>query len=199
MRRNLRGVVGAVGALLVTLLLVVGVPVALALLVGNPWPGRARVEMRDEVAVVVGVLAVVAWLLWARFVVALAVEARHQLAELRTSGEPTGRVSVTAPAPRHGIGLFAQRLVASALIILPIGTKVAPSIADAPAPLPVERPATPTLGTITSRPVVAPTAAPAADVAAASVTVGPGDTLIGLARTHLGDAARCARAVRAQP
>ena len=190
MRRNLRGVLGAVGALLATLLLVVGVPVALVLLVGNPWPGRARLEMRDEVAVAVGVLAVVAWVLWARFVVALAVEARYQLAELRTSGEPTGRVSVTAPAPRHGIGLFAQRLVASALIILPIGTKVAPSIADAPAPLPVERLATPTLGKITPRPVVAPTAAPAADVAAASVTVGPGDTLIGLARTHLGDAAR---------
>ena len=42
MRRNLRGVLGAVGALLATLLLVVGVPVALVLLVGNPWPGRAR-------------------------------------------------------------------------------------------------------------------------------------------------------------
>ena len=51
--------------------------------------------MRDEVAVVVGVLAVVAWLLWARFVVALAVEARYQLAELRTSGE------VQPTRPRH--------------------------------------------------------------------------------------------------
>ena len=90
MRRN---VVGAVGALLATLALVVGVPVMLVLLVGNPWPGRARVEMRDEVAVVVGVLAVVAWLLWARFVVAIAVEARSA-----TGGAAHLRTSVTRAA-----------------------------------------------------------------------------------------------------
>ena len=190
MRRN---VVGAVGALLATLALVVGVPVMLVLLVGNPWPGRARIEMRDEVAVLVGVLAVVAWLLWARFVVAIAVEARQQLAELRASGErhPTGRVSLTAPpVARQGIGLLAQRLVASALIILPIGTKVAPGVADAPAALPAERAVTPTLGKLVAQPVTARSPARAAPVAAVSITVGPGDTLIGLARTHLGDATR---------
>ena len=146
MRRN---VVEAVGALLATLALVVGVPVMLVLLVGNPvartWPHRdAR-----RVAVLVGLLAVVAWLLWARFVVAIGMEVRQQLAELRASGErhPSGRINLTAPpVARQGLGLLAQRLVASALIILPIATKVAPGVADAPAALPAERAATPTLG-----------------------------------------------------
>ena len=45
-------------------------------------------------------------------------------------------------------------------------------------------------GSSRAQPVGSPLAAPAAPVAAASITVGPGDTLIGLARTHLGDAAR---------
>ena len=148
---------------------------------------------RDEVAVLVGLLAVVAWLLWARFVVAIAVELRQQLAELRASDErqPSGRVTLTAPpAGRQGIGLLAQRLVASALIILPIATKVAPGVADAPAALPAERADTPTLGKLRAQPVAARSPERAAPVAAASITVGPGDTLIGLARSHLGDAAR---------
>ena len=43
-RRTLR----AVGALALMAFVVVGVPVLLATVVGNPWPGRSRIEMRDD-------------------------------------------------------------------------------------------------------------------------------------------------------
>ena len=87
--------------------------------------------------------------------------------------------------------MLAQRLVASALIILPIATKVAPAVADAPAALPGRALRTLRRSGSSRAPARgSPLAGTAAPVAAASVAVGPGDTLIGLARTHLGDAAR---------
>ena len=76
------GTAAAIGALLAAVALVVGVPVLLIVLVGNPWPGRTRLELGDEVALFVGVLSVLAWLVWARFVVAVVLEVRLQVAEL---------------------------------------------------------------------------------------------------------------------
>ncbi len=103
--------------------------------------------------------------------------------------DPWAPVEVVAPAPaRGGIGILAQRLVAAALIILPIAARSAPSVAGAPvdalsgrvhAALVVD--AVPAL-----RPPAPPKVAEHA-TAKGWVVVGPGDTLIGLARTHLGD------------
>ena len=126
---NARRVAGAVGAIALLVAFVVGVPFVLVRFVGNPWPGRTRIELRDEVGVLVGVLAVVAWLVWARFVLAVVVELRDQVAALRVEArrDPAARVEVVAPAPaRGGIGILAQRLVAAALIILPIATRSRP-------------------------------------------------------------------------
>ena len=95
-------------------IVVVGVPVLLVTRVGNPWPGRSRIEMRDDVAILVGLLAALAWLVWLRFVVALVVEVRAQLAELRAAdvapperscrarrtGPFAGRCRAAGPAPR---------------------------------------------------------------------------------------------------
>ena len=76
-RRGRRGAAGAAGRL-----------------VGNPWPGRARVEMRDEVAIVVGVLAVLAWLVWLRFV----------RRPRRRGAHPARRAAVGRPAGPDGPG-----------------------------------------------------------------------------------------------
>ena len=79
--------------------IVVGVPVLLVVTVGNPWPGRTRLELGDEASLLVGVLAVLAWLLWLRFVVAIVVEARSQIAALRAAARrpPTERVDLARP------------------------------------------------------------------------------------------------------
>ena len=79
---SIRRFVGALGSIALLLIVVVGVPFVLVRFVGNPWPGRTRVELRDEVALLVGVLAVLAWVIWARFVLAVVVELRDQLAAL---------------------------------------------------------------------------------------------------------------------
>jgi two-component SAPR family response regulator len=179
----------AVGAMVA---IVVGVPVLLLALVGNPWPGSSRLEMRDGVAALVGVLAVLAWLVWVRFVFAVAVELRSQLAELRELAAipPATSVHVSSPPARSGTGLLAQRLVAAALVLLPIGPRVSharggddlatggravAAVVAMSGPAPVA--------------AVAP-AAPGPTAPAPAVTVADGDTLFGLARTHLGDSAR---------
>ena len=69
-----------IAALVAMLAIGVGVPLLLLVLVGNPWPGSSRIALGDESGAVVGVLAVLVWLVWARFVVTVAVEARVQLA-----------------------------------------------------------------------------------------------------------------------
>ena len=126
--------VAALGALVAA---VIGVPVLLLRLVGNPWPGWERIELSDERALVVGVLAALAWLLWARFVLAVVMAVPDQLAELRAERErpPHGPVRLAAPShPRAGVGLVAARLVAAALVLLPLGARAVPAAGAPPLP-----------------------------------------------------------------
>jgi nucleoid-associated protein YgaU/two-component SAPR family response regulator len=185
----------AFGAVLVLATLVVGVPVVLVRFVGNPWPGRARIELGDDVAAVVGVLAVLAWLVWARFVIAVVAEVRDQVATLRAEArlEPGARVDVVAPAPAHGgLGVLAQRLVAAALVVLPLTFRATSAVAGAPVGLGGDRPSAALV--VESAPTPAAPARPQQPLErpvdtgrfGRTVVVAPGDTLIGLARTHLG-------------
>ena len=113
---------------------------------------------------------------------AIFVEVRAQVAELRRPPSPA-RFAPPSPS-RHGVGLLAQRLVAAALIVLPLAparqTAVAHGTDDAwRAPV-----------TLVSPDVTPPAPARSATPIGGHVTVVAKDTLFGLARNHLGDTER---------
>ena len=177
----------------------VGVPWLLVLAVANPWPGRAALEMRDEVAILGGLIAAVAWLVWARLIALLGAELVRQVGEVaavRAANRrraPGTRPVVVEPIvdPSPGLGVLAQRLIATLLIVVPLWTK-SPRMVDAAPPLPTVAPVDPVEVRATDRPDVAPVArhvderSPGLD----EVTVGPNETLRSLARDHLGDPGR---------
>ena len=121
-----RQVVAGTSALIGTLALVIGVPLALLSAFGTPWPDeKPSVEWLSTPTTgetVLGVLAVVVWLAWAHFVVCLVVEA---VAERRKSG-------LAPRIPGGGIGTqgLARRLV-GAIVLLAATTSVGMSSASA--------------------------------------------------------------------
>ena len=121
-----RQVVIGAAALIGTLALAIGVPIALLSAFGPPWPDEApSVEWLSTPTTgetVLGVLAVVVWLAWAHFVVCLVVEA---VAERRKSG-------LAPRIPGGGIGTqgLARRLVSS-IVLLAAATSVGMSSASA--------------------------------------------------------------------
>ena len=95
-----------------------------------------RIELGDERAIVVGVLAALAWLVWARFVLAVAMAVPSQVAELRHERDRVVGAPVRARPrrrqPAAGVGLVAGRLVAAALVLLPIAVRSTPVAAVVP-------------------------------------------------------------------
>lgn len=123
MTRLLRGL----GALLVLIGGLVGLPVALATLGGPPWPadwgtfGRGLLRP-DDGTILVGLITAVGWLAWAVFAFSVAVEA----AALRRGRRPARRLP--------GFG-GAQRLAASLLIAVVAVTGGPHPVAAEPPPL----------------------------------------------------------------
>ena len=129
-RRAPRDVVGAITAALALAAVVLGVPAALVLLVGNPFP--TRMPTRDWLAAeisftaIINIFAVVVWLAWFHFTVCVISEWRSARRGRLPSRVPLG----------GGSQLLARRLVAAVLLLGGAVTLVPP-----PAPAPAPRPA----------------------------------------------------------
>lgn len=117
-RSGQRNVKAGLLALLGSLVLVVGVPVGLVLAVGNPLPTEApsRDWLTAEVtgALIIDVLAVLVWIVWAHFLVCFLAEWRAIRA-----GRMPGNVALGG-----GSQLLARKLVAT-LLLLAGGASVA--------------------------------------------------------------------------
>lgn len=193
-----RRLIGGLAALLALGVLVVGVPALLLLGVGNPWPGVDRIEMADTSTLVLSAVAVVAWVVWARFTVAVVVEVAQQWRERHAAHSSSRAALGFAPSTRNhgGIGLVAARLVAAVLMLIPVGAKAMPASASAP----LVRTSPPAamvavdadhgVGADPFAPPLTGTARAVASAGSGLVRVVQGDTLRGLARHHLGDASR---------
>ncbi|WP_369370324.1 LysM peptidoglycan-binding domain-containing protein [Promicromonospora sp. Populi] len=189
-------VVRGLGAALLLIALVVGIPIGLWLLGGPVWTGPVSLDRvimtltSPDVtgSVLLGLVKVVGWIAWLTFAIAVVIEV---IAALRGRHSP------------HVRGLGAQQRAAAVLVGAVITMLVAaPSVAPAmAATTPVELAET---GTVVSAPV-SPGAGVSAGVSAAAETTGragadeapsatytvqPGDSLWRIAEQTLGDGAR---------
>jgi len=178
-------------ALLVMLALLVGIPVALFVLRGNPLPGTGtdlsglldRLTAPDEDgSLFLGALTWLGWLAWASFALTVLLEALSQL-----RGLPTPHLPALGPQQRA-----ASVLVAAAALLFTL-----PLLSATPALAATDAPAT--AAASVSAPLPTPAAAstheqtrPAPDTGSPSrtYTVQPGDTLWRIATDHLGDGSR---------
>ncbi|MFE7505114.1 LysM peptidoglycan-binding domain-containing protein [Promicromonospora sp. NPDC057488] len=192
-------VVRGLGATLLLLALVVGIPVGLWLLGGPIWTGPVSLDRVVSLlsspdvtgSVLIGLIKIVGWIAWLTFAIAVVIEV---VAALRGHRSP------------HVRGLGAQQRAAAVLVGAVITMLVAaPSVSPAmAAPVPVELGET---GTVATAPVSSETAtlaggatgaatgaterrAAADEAPAPTYTVQPGDSLWRIAEQTLGDGAR---------
>jgi len=191
--RALGRLVRGLAALAVLLVLVVGVPAGLWVVVGWPLPhalsdlaevGRALTDTAIPDQVLINILALACWTVWAMFAAAVAAE---------TVAAVRGRSARPVPlaGPLQGA---ARSLVAAVLLtVLPLAPRIPPSAAPLTAVLTVGEPTGHLRPAADPSPVAAGTQ-PAADRAAARsaaaprrYVVRPHDTLWGIAEQQLGD------------
>lgn len=100
----------ALGATLVLLILVVGIPLGMAATIGNPLHGWADLKVGDLTdEVIIDLLAVIVWLAWAQFAVSVLVELG---AAVRHVQMPT-RIPLVPGSSQH----LAHTLVGAALLL----------------------------------------------------------------------------------
>lgn len=170
----------ALAAVLVIVAITAGVPWALITFVGNPWPAGGvdlMSPLTDEA--IIGVLAAIAWVLWAQLMICLVVETAAAIGNRDVDVRVPGAFGFQQQLARVLITSVVLAIGSSTMINLQTAT--AATAAD-PAP------------TNTTAPVQAPVvqAVPEEaqqDLQAAdtTITVQAGDTLWRLAETHLGD------------
>jgi hypothetical protein len=110
--------VRAVGALLVLVAAVVGVPVALVVWVGNPLPSTSgllgRLLRPDDGGLLVGLITVVAWVAWLVVTVSVLVELVNLLTAVRRG---VGRIRLPGLAgPQQLAGVLLAAVVAAVLV-----------------------------------------------------------------------------------
>ncbi|MEY9887312.1 hypothetical protein ABIA31_000941 [Catenulispora sp. MAP5-51] len=124
-RRSAKDVITGLGALLALLVLVIGVPLALAYFVGWPLPHKmpsgGLLNAKIDTKTFTNVLAVLVWLAWAQFSACVLVEA---LAAARGIGMP-GHVPLSG-----GSQILARQLVAAVLLITASAASFAPGLSS---------------------------------------------------------------------
>src|SRR4051794_4765137 len=180
-----RAIARGCAALFLLVVLLVGVPLALAHLVGWPLPSHLpsydamltsvqRTGVSDRS--VVKALSIVVWLTWARLAVGVLIEA-------------IGVARSRPPMQLRSLG-SAQRLAGG--LVASVALLAGPGAVHG-APNPTAARAQPLSSLVTQTVSANHPTSPAA------VIVQPGDTLTGLAREALGDASRCSDLWRANP
>jgi DNA-binding SARP family transcriptional activator len=190
-----RPILAGLGSTLLLAVLLVGPPIALAMLVG--WPLPTSIPDSDSLnlaiqsgisdEVVVKGLAIVAWAAWSQITMAIVVEAIAVICRTKASRAPV--------VP--GIQAAAGRLVASVALMIATISPTAASAATSPPPIvsfalspPIEAPA---LASTVAEPLIdaAPAApAPAAPAPRPTVTVERHDSYWAIAERTLGDGRR---------
>jgi nucleoid-associated protein YgaU len=192
--RRTRDVVKGLVAVAATLALVVGLPLALVAVVGNPLPGqipswdglRGGLERSSvQAEVIINVLAVVLWVVWARLSVAVLGQT---VATLRGRGplRPPSGIGLQSLAANlvTSITLLSALLPARMAVAAPLAASVAPPPAVS-APAPPEEPMAP--GTAPS-PATSRTSAPAST----TYETGSRDSWWSIAESALGEGLRWA-------
>lgn len=177
----------ALGALLILIALLVGIPTGLLVFYGNPIPTTlpsasdiaTLITSRDTLGALLFVIVWVGWIAWATFALSVVIElvarARHlQTPQIRGLGAQQGAAAVLIAAVAGGLG-------APAAMAAPVPLEHTPAVQTETTSVPLETPAHDVPATPDA---AAPQATPDEDLV---VTVQPGDTAWDLAEKHLGD------------
>ena len=130
-RRPAGDILAGVGAALILLVLLIGVPAALLAVLGSPiphtMPALSLLTHRLDILAVLKILSVVVWLAWLQLIVCLIAEVR---AAVRNTGMPP-RVPLAG-----GIQPAVHRLVTAALLLFSAATALSPAFAHQPPGVP---------------------------------------------------------------
>ncbi len=191
-RRRTASVLRGLGALVVIVAVLVGIPLALVAVAGNPFPGSvpswddvtSALTEPDDGSLFLQALVVIGWLGWLTFAAGLLVEIPAAL-----SGRKAPRLPVLRVQQRAAAGLVAA--VAAVFVVGPVGVATAAEPVQPPAQQPAPATTTPTPA---ASEVTTAEAAPAAAAQPATVqrthTVQRGESLWRIAEQELGDGAR---------
>lgn len=198
-RSRLASVLRGLGALVVIAAVLVGIPLALVAVAGNPLPDSvpswsditSALTEPDDGTLFLDALVWIAWLGWISFAVGLVVEIPAAL-----SGHRAPRLPALRFQQRAAAGLVAA--VAAAFVVGPVGMATAAEPVQPPAPqpapvttaqAPASPQATPEVRTAQTAPAAAPEAAAPAMVQRTH-TVERGESLWRIAEQELGDGMR---------
>jgi len=174
------------GALALLLVLLVGFPALLITAVGNPWPdgGSSELALMSNSAVM-GIFATVGWFVWAQLLLCTLWEIPPAL---RRDPEGASRM----PIALGGQQRFMRTLVHTVLAIGVTSTTLLGShVADAyAAPAPPLQPVTHVADKAPTPTPAEPAAEAKAKAELPRIAIDKGDTMWGLAETHLGDGFR---------
>ncbi|HXZ73219.1 MAG TPA: hypothetical protein VEH31_20410, partial [Streptosporangiaceae bacterium] len=152
-RRPAGDILAGLGAVLILLVLLIGVPAALLAVLGSPiphtMPAPSLLTRRLDIVAMLKILSVVVWLAWLLLVVCLIAEVR---AAVRNTGMPP-RVPLAG-----GIQPAVHRLVTAALLLFSAATALSPAFTHQPPGVPSAVASAPAGGSGVASPAAGPPA-----------------------------------------